>query len=245
MFTDADVDAVKSIDGLVESGWIDPGLEAAVARAAGQSCPGWPNGRSACSTTTSRRRPTRESTSRTQRPSSGSSRRSCRSWSTSMRTCGVGTSLRSWGGASPHLRASWPRHAHRGLRRRRGVQQPDPQPPRHPARRAHRAVRVDHLGRGRHHRRARDQDARGRGPVHGRRSPPSRRPSAWGCSMPSTSTTTCQTFASAWPGQRAQPVRRRLRARRQHRQPLTSAAKRATVLVDQELAGSWRASPAC
>jgi adenylate cyclase len=37
VFTDADVDALKLIDGLIESGVVDPTLEAAVARAAGQS----------------------------------------------------------------------------------------------------------------------------------------------------------------------------------------------------------------
>ena len=37
VFTDADVDALKLIDGLIESGVVDPSLEAAVARAAGQS----------------------------------------------------------------------------------------------------------------------------------------------------------------------------------------------------------------
>ena len=37
VFTDADVEALKLIDGLVGSGLIDPTIEAAVARAAGQS----------------------------------------------------------------------------------------------------------------------------------------------------------------------------------------------------------------
>src|SRR5690349_6503208 len=37
VFTDADVDAVRLIDGLIASGVVDPTLEAAVARAAGQS----------------------------------------------------------------------------------------------------------------------------------------------------------------------------------------------------------------
>jgi adenylate cyclase len=37
VFTDADVEAVTLIDGLIESGVVDPTLEAAVARAAGQS----------------------------------------------------------------------------------------------------------------------------------------------------------------------------------------------------------------
>ena len=37
VFTDADVEALKLIDGFVDSGLIDPTVEAAVARAAGQS----------------------------------------------------------------------------------------------------------------------------------------------------------------------------------------------------------------
>jgi hypothetical protein len=54
VFTDSDVEALKLIDGLVGSGLIDPTLEAAAARAAGRSLSRLANGRSGCSTTTSR-----------------------------------------------------------------------------------------------------------------------------------------------------------------------------------------------
>ena len=53
VFTETDVEALRLMNVLIGSGLLDPGLEAAAVRAAGGTWRGWPNGRLACSTTTS------------------------------------------------------------------------------------------------------------------------------------------------------------------------------------------------